>query len=142
MHSLQHATKPFASVDVAMTLFPTYHVCSNLFWCISIQVKLESDHFMVMSFQLALYHLIASVTHLQQAKTQSIHCLLLHFLMREKMWSLLKYILDTHIEHAELWPAYLLLPRTSAHGPAVVFADFRFAFTSMCPLITITHLLP
>lgn len=73
MHSLQHATKTFASTEVAVTLLPTYHVCSNLFRCISIQVKLESDHFMVMSFQLTLYHLITSVTHLQQEQTHLIH---------------------------------------------------------------------
>lgn len=44
---------------------------------------------------------------------------------------LFEYILVTHIEHVELWPADLLLPRTSACGPAVVFADFPLAFTSM-----------
>lgn len=49
---------------------PTYHVCSNLFWCISIQVKFESDHFMVMSLQLTLDHFIPSVTHLQQEQMQ------------------------------------------------------------------------
>lgn len=53
-----------------------------------------------------------------------------------------EYILVTHIEHVELWPADLLLPRTSACGPAVVFADFPLAFTSMRALVTITHLLP
>lgn len=60
----------------------------------------------------------------------------------KEICSLLEYILVTHVEHVELWPVNLLLPRTSARGPAVVFADFPFAFTAMCPLITITHLLP
>lgn len=49
--------------------------------------------------------------------------------------------LTTHIEHAELWPANLLLTRASARGPTVVFAYFAFTFASMCPLTTITHLL-
>lgn len=60
----------------------------------------------------------------------------------KEMRSLLGYILVTHIEHAELWPANLFLPRTSASGSAVVFADFGLAFTTMCSLVTVAHLLP
>lgn len=48
---------------------PTYHVCRNLFRCVAIQVKLESDHLVVMSFQLALHHLVASVAHLRREQT-------------------------------------------------------------------------
>lgn len=62
--------KPFALTQLTSPSPPTYHVCSNLFWCISIQVKFESDHFMVMSLQLTLDHFIPSVTHLQQEQMQ------------------------------------------------------------------------
>lgn len=51
-------------------------------------------------------------------------------------------ILATHIEHAKLRPVDLVLPRAGACGPAMVFADLPLAFTSVCPLVTITHLLP
>lgn len=61
------------SISISSGGSDSYHVCSNFLRCISIQVKLESYHFMIMSFQLTLNHLITGVTHLQWEWTQLLH---------------------------------------------------------------------
>ncbi len=44
----------------------SHHICGNLLWSISIKVKFKRHHFMVMSLQLTLHHLVSCVTHLLQ----------------------------------------------------------------------------
>jgi hypothetical protein len=57
--------------DLATRAQP-HHVRGNLIRCVPIQVKLEGHHLVVMRFQLALYHLVSCVAHLQEADGQTV----------------------------------------------------------------------
>lgn len=121
---------------------PSYHVRSNLLRSVAVQVKLESDHFVIMRFQLTLHHLVAGVAHLRRKTAQwtnPICC----FIVGVMNWTWCHcVILATDIEDVELGPAGLFLARASPRRLAVVFAHLAVAFSPVGPLVTVAHLFP